>query len=56
MEKAICGELNYNNGKYYFNFKNNILVIQPRKMENHTEWMFSNINIKLSKNAINIEG
>ena len=31
MGKIICGELKYNNNQYYFNFRENILVIQPKK-------------------------
>lgn len=32
MNKIICGELNYEEKRYYFNFNNNILVIQPENM------------------------
>lgn len=57
MDKIICGELEYNSKKYYFNFRNNILVIQPEKMEYYPKWCFNNSGNESSLDeGINVEG
>ena len=58
MDKTICGELRYNSKKYYFNFKNNIITIQPKKMMNYGRWWFYHLGKEadFSKSEINIEG
>lgn len=58
MGKIICGELKYNNNLYYFNFRDNILVIQPKKMVDYNKWWIDNfLNNKYDLNdRINIDG
>lgn len=57
MDKIICGELEFNNNKYYFNFRNNILVIQPEKMEDYSKWWFSFLGKEMSMDKrVNVEG
>lgn len=58
MNKTICGELKYNNKKYYFNFKDDIITIQPKKMVNYSRWWFNYLGHEedFSDNEINIEG
>ena len=58
MGKIICGELKYINQKYYFNFRKNILVIQPEKMEDYNKWWFNSFSNykKTLDNRINLEG
>lgn len=58
MVKTICGELKYNNKKYYFNFKDDIITIQPKKMVNYSRWWFNYLGNEdnFSDNKINIEG
>lgn len=58
MNKIICGELKYDEKKYYFNFRNNILVIQPEKMEDYNRWWFNNLgnNDKSLERRTNVEG
>lgn len=57
MDKIICGELEFNNNKYYFNFRNNILVIQPEEMEDYNKWWVYNLGKESTMDKrINVEG
>ena len=52
MNKIICGELKYDEKKYYFNFRNNILVIQPEKMEDYNKIFFESVDNLLKYRGI----
>ncbi len=56
MEKTICGTLKFNNKKYYFNFQDNILTFQPRKMLPYAEWFWIYIEPEKEYMQINLEG
>ena len=41
MSKLVCGDLEYENTKYKFDFRDNLLVLIPEKMDtNYTKWYF----------------
>lgn len=56
MEQTYCGDLVFNNLKYKFDFRNNILVIIPDELEDYTKWHFKNIGNKEKFERINVEG
>lgn len=58
MDKIICGELIYEDKHYYFNFRDNILVIQPEKMDKYINCYFKFLDnsSENEQKPINIEG
>lgn len=56
MEQMYCGDLIFNDIKYKFDFRNNILVIIPDKLEEYTKWYFNNIGNKDKFARVNVEG
>lgn len=58
MERIICGELVFNGNNYKFDFRDNILVIQPEKLEKYSEWYFKQIGKgnTVDMEEINLEG
>lgn len=52
----ICGDLEHDNIKYKFDFRNNILVLVPEKLESYPKWQFEHIGKKEESKCINIEG
>lgn len=56
MEQTYCGDLIFNDIKYNFDFRNNILVIIPKELEEYTKWHFNNIGNKDKFARVNVEG
>lgn len=56
MEQTYCGDLIFNDIKYKFDFRNNVLVIIPDKLEDYTKWHFNYIGNKDRFEQVNIEG
>ena len=56
MEPIYCGDLSFNNIKYKFDFRDNILVIIPEDLEDYTKWYFEHIEKKDKFERVNIEG
>lgn len=56
MEQIYCGDLIFNDIKYKFDFRNNILVIIPDVLEDYTKWHFKNIGKNNKFERVNVEG
>lgn len=56
MEQTYCGDLVFNNIKYTFDFRNNVLVIIPDELEDYTKWHFKHICNKDKFERVNVEG
>lgn len=56
MQKIVCGELRFKRKKFYFNFQDNILTIQPVKMEDYVEWFFEEFINEEEHKKYNLEG
>lgn len=56
MEQIYCGDLIYNDTKYKFDFRNNILVIIPDELEDYAKWHFNNIGNRNKFERVNVEG
>lgn len=56
MDQTYCGDLIFNNIKYKFDFRNNVLVIIPDELEDYTKWHFKNIGSKDKFERVNVEG
>ena len=56
MNSFICGNLNFNDMEYKFDYRNDILVIIPNELEDYSRWNF-NYFLKQEKfERINVEG
>ena len=57
MSNLICGEIMYNNVEYKFDFRDNILVLVPSKLESFSETILKFLNNDIvSEEYINLEG
>lgn len=56
MDQIYCGDLIFNDIKYKFDFRNNILVIIPDELGDYTKWHFNNIGSRDRFERINVEG
>ncbi|HIT10358.1 MAG TPA: hypothetical protein IAC24_02010 [Candidatus Onthousia faecigallinarum] len=56
MSKIICGELTFNNIKYKFDFRDNILVLLPDELQEYTKWHFEHIGAREKFDYVNIDG
>lgn len=56
MSKIICGDLEFNNRKYKFDFRDNILVLLPEELQEYTKWHFEHFDKKEKFEYVNIEG
>lgn len=56
MKQIHCGDLIFKNTKYKFDFRNNVLIIIPDKLENYTKLHFSNIGNENKFEQVNVEG
>ena len=57
MSNLICGEIEYNNVEYKFDFRDNILVLIPSKLENFSKTILKYLNNDTNtKEYINLEG
>lgn len=56
MTNIICGDLQLNGKNYKFDFRDNILVVLPNKLENFLKWRFDYLDKKSNHNSINLEG
>ncbi len=53
MEQIYSGDLIFNDTKYKFAFRNNVLVIIPDELEDYTKWHFNNIGNKNKFERVN---
>lgn len=57
MSKLVCGDLEYENTKYKFDFRDNLLVLIPEKMDtNYTKWYFEHLGKNEKFDYINLDG
>lgn len=56
MKNLICGDLIYNEKKYKFDFRDNVLVLLPEDLESYPKWQFEHLGKKEKKEYINVEG
>lgn len=56
MVKTICGSTEFNNKKYKFDFRDNILVLIPDELEDYSKWFFEHVNSIESNEKTNIKG
>lgn len=56
MVKIICGSTEFNNKKYKFDFRDNILVLIPDELEDYSKWFFEHVNSIESNEKTNIKG
>ena len=56
MEQIICGNLEFDNIKYKFDFRDNVLVLIPEEMQEYSKWRFYQSGKKDKFDYVNIEG
>lgn len=56
MSNIICGDLEYDKIKYKFDFRDNILVLLPEKLDEYLKWRFKNVGKADKFDYVNIEG
>lgn len=56
MSKIICGDLEFNNIKYKFDFRDNVLVLLPEELQDYTKWHFEHFGKTEKFDYVNIEG
>lgn len=56
MEQIICGNLEFDNIKYKFDFRDNVLVLIPEEMQEYSKWRFYQSGKKDKFDYVNIDG
>ena len=56
MRNIICGDIEYDNIKYKFDFRDNILILLPEELQEYTRWYFEHLGKKEKFEYVNIEG
>lgn len=54
MEQIICGNLEFDNIKYKFDFRDNVLVLIPEEMQEYSKWRFYQSGKKDKFDYVNI--
>ncbi len=56
MSQIICGDLEFDNIKYKFDFRDNILVLLPEELQQYAKWRFEHLGKKERFDYVNVEG
>lgn len=56
MNDIICGEVEFDGNMYKFDYRNNIIVLIPEKLENYLKWRFEQRTKSTIYERKNIEG